>query len=287
MAIHQIERLLRLGEANMDVMGYVSRKYIEYPLVTYGQVANAIGSIESDNRIGNITDKQATAYIDGLFALLNEIYSMPSSYFEGQAFDPKIKIQELGIYTPYFQQWVTPQDTAGRNDFTINGTTITFIDDGLNEGEEIATFGFNFYYPYAPRSFEIQGKTITIKDAVKKTPVITNETHSISVIVDKGVLGQDALLLKGLIEKTILTDSVITSQKIEYAGNTFEYSKIDSLITTVTRDGEFTAEFRKELTDAAPSTANLTYKDAVTLVGVLNIDSILINLAGLDGNFVN
>ena len=52
--------------------------------------------------------------------------------------------------------------------------------------------------------------------------------------------------------------------------------------TSNTRD---TGKFRP-LTDAAPTTANLTYKDAVALVGVSNIDAALISVAGLDGNFV-
>jgi len=112
------------------------------------------------------------------------------------------------------------------------------------------------------------------------------ETHTLSVIVDKGVLGASAVLLKGLIEKLTITNGVTTAHTVEYAGSTFDYTQIDALITTVIRDSEFTAEFKKELTDAAPTTANLTYKDAVTLVGVSNIDAALISVAGLDGNFV-
>ena len=117
-------------------------------------------------------------------------------------------------------------------------------------------------------------------------PIITYETHSLSVIVDKGVLGKDAVLLKGLVERLSLSNSVVTSQAVEYAGNTFEYAKIDSLITTVTRDGEFTSEFKKEITDIAPSALNLSYKDAVALIGMTNIDATLLSIAGLDGNFV-
>ena len=112
------------------------------------------------------------------------------------------------------------------------------------------------------------------------------ETHTLSVIADKGVLGAGAVLLNGLIEKLTITNGVTTAHKVEYAGSTFDYTQIDPLITTVIRDGEFTSEFKKELTDAAPTTANLTYRDAVTLVGVSNIDAALISVAGLDGNFV-
>jgi hypothetical protein len=58
------------------------------------------------------------------------------------------------------------------------------------------------------------------------------------------------------------------------------------MITTVVRDDSFTLEFLKEIFDVAPSAANLSYKDAVALVGVNNIDSVIINIAGSDGNYV-
>jgi hypothetical protein len=82
-----------------------------------------------------------------------------------------------------------------------------------------------------------------------RIPTITNETHTLSVIVDKNVLGPDAVLLKGLKESMTMTNGAITKHIVEYAGSTFEYDQIDSLITTVTRDDEFTAEFTKEIND--------------------------------------
>lgn len=112
------------------------------------------------------------------------------------------------------------------------------------------------------------------------------ETHSLSVIVDKGVLGVGAVLLKGLTEKLTITNGATSAHTVQYSGSTFDYNQIDALITTVVRDGEFSAEFRKELTDALPSTANLSYGDAVVLVGTANIDNQLLYVAGIDGNFV-
>lgn len=112
------------------------------------------------------------------------------------------------------------------------------------------------------------------------------ETHALSVIVDKGVLGVGAVLLKGLTEKLTITNGATSAHTVEYSGSTFDYNQIDALITTVVRDGEFSAEFRKELTDALPSTANLSYGDAVVLVGAANIDNQLLYIAGIDGNFV-
>jgi hypothetical protein len=113
------------------------------------------------------------------------------------------------------------------------------------------------------------------------------ETHTLSVIVDRGILGASAIFLKGLTEKMTLINGVISTHTIEYAGSTFDYKQIDALITTVVRDGEFSEEFKKELTDALPSTSSLTYKDAVLLVGVNNIDNQLITIAGLDGSYVS
>jgi hypothetical protein len=115
---------------------------------------------------------------------------------------------------------------------------------------------------------------------------VTTEKHSLAVLVDKGVLGISATLLKGLNESITYTDAIITKHTVEYSGLTFDYSAIDAVITTVTRDDEFTAEFRKELTDFAPTSASLSYKDASLLIGLPNIDNTLIAIAGADGNFV-
>jgi hypothetical protein len=73
---------------------------------------------------------------------------------------------------------------------------------------------------------------------------------------------------------------------VEYEGAVFDFAPIDPLITTVTRDGEFTQEFRDEIAQAYPGVENILYSDAVDIVGVANIDQILLGVAGFDGNFV-
>ena len=83
-----------------------------------------------------------------------------------------------------------------------------------------------------------------------------------------------------------ISDGVVTLHLVQYSGITFEYNQIDSLITTVIRDDEFTAEFTKEINEYLKTEANLTYKVAVGLVGAANIDGILLNVAGSDGNYV-
>jgi hypothetical protein len=119
-----------------------------------------------------------------------------------------------------------------------------------------------------------------------RIPTITNETHTLSVIVDKNVLGTDAVLLKGLKELMTFTNGAITMHIVEYAGSTFDYNQIDSLITTVTRDDEFTAEFTKEINAYLNNELNITYSAAVAIVGAASIDGIILSVAGSDGNFV-
>ena len=119
-----------------------------------------------------------------------------------------------------------------------------------------------------------------------RIPTITNETHTISVIVDKNVLGADAVLLKGLKESMTFTNGAMTKHIVEYAGSTFDYDQIDSLITTVTRDDEFTAEFTKEINDYVKADLNITYPAALVLIGVANINEVILRVAFADGNYV-
>jgi hypothetical protein len=58
------------------------------------------------------------------------------------------------------------------------------------------------------------------------------------------------------------------------------------LITTIVKDGEFSVEFRKEITDLVPAISGLSYQNFVQLVGVANIDDVLKYIGGADGNYV-
>ena len=81
-------------------------------------------------------------------------------------------------------------------------------------------------------------------------------------------------------------NGTITKHIVEYAGSTFDYNQIDSLITTVTRDGEFTTEFTKEINDYLGAEQNITYAAAVAIIGAASIDGTILLVAGADGNFV-
>jgi Ca2+-binding RTX toxin-like protein len=120
------------------------------------------------------------------------------------------------------------------------------------------------------------------------TPVVKNEKHDLSIVIDKNIMSGGApVYLKGLVENFTYTNGVITSHTIELGGTAFVYSQVDGLITTVTRDGEFTQEFTKEINDYLKTDANITYKNAVALVGVQSIDGVILFVAGADGDYVN
>jgi hypothetical protein len=114
----------------------------------------------------------------------------------------------------------------------------------------------------------------------------TTRTHTLTVLVDKGVLGTDPVLLKDLVEKVTTVGTTVTAHTVSYQGVQYKYGDVDALITTVIRDGEFTEEFRKEIAEQYPSYGSITYRDAVSLVGITNMDATLIRVAGMDGNFV-
>jgi uncharacterized delta-60 repeat protein len=135
----------------------------------------------------------------------------------------------------------------------------------------------------------INGQTITNADiflAKYQVGEITVKNSVLSVIVDKGILGASPILLKGLTESFTYTDGVNTKHTVEYSGLIFDYNQIDSLITTVTRDGEFTSEFTKEINTYLGTELNITYSAAVKLVGAASIDTVLLSVSGADGNFV-
>ena len=91
-----------------------------------------------------------------------------------------------------------------------------------------------------------------------------------TILGDKNIVGPDPILIKGLTEKITKTDGLITEHFFLYEGVRYDYSAIDSLITVVTRNDEFTSEFSQEISDfpASGLPANGTYSDAVKLLGV-------------------
>ena len=166
----------------------------------------------------------------------------------------------------------------------LTGTTVVGADgkstitigikaDNLTEGDETLIVNLS----------GVSAST-TIKDT--SISQFSTETHTLSVIVNKGILAAEAVILKDLIEKIVLSNGAISNHTVQYGNTVFDYSQIDSLITTVTSDGNFTSEFRKEIADLLPAAANFSYQDTVKLVGTANIDNVILYVSGADGNFV-
>ena len=176
--------------------------------------------------------------------------------------------------------------------YNTDGTKIWTNLIGTNQEDEaygITTGLDGTIYVSGYTEGSINGQTITNADiflAKYQVGEITVKNSVLSVIVGKGVLGADPILLKGLTESFTYTDGVNTKHTVEYSGLIFDYSQIDSLITTVTRDGEFTSEFTKEINDYLGTELNIPYSSAVKLVGAASIDSVILSVAGADGNFV-
>ena len=114
----------------------------------------------------------------------------------------------------------------------------------------------------------------------------TSEIASIDIIVDKGILGDAPVMIKNLTKKTLKNGEILLNQAIEYQGEEFVYDNIASVITIVTNNGEFTDEFVFEIKESFPQYGSLSYSEAVSLVGVANIDSALMSVAGADGMHV-
>jgi hypothetical protein len=170
--------------------------------------------------------------------------------------------------------------------------SVPLFNDGATEGDELLNLSLgmytggvgNFISSYAP----ITGATasVLVIDASKK-PVITKETHQVDVLVDKGILSEEPLILQGLTENIEINSGVVTAHTLFYAGATYSYTDIDRMIMVTVRDQDFTSEFKKEMTDLLPASSTLSYGDMTQLVGIKNMDSVIKYIAGADGSFVD
>lgn len=129
--------------------------------------------------------------------------------------------------------------------------------------------------------------TMSVNTTTPSPPINESKNNTLDILVDRGVLAKDPVLLKGLSETITYQNGVISSHTITYGSAVFDYLAIDSLIFTIVRNGEFTQEFAQEVKDFLPSAAGITYHDAALLVGIANIDSVIIAISGADGNYVS
>ena len=209
------------------------------------------------------------------------------SYDEGQSALFSLATTNLaaGTSIAYTVSGVSASDLVsnsltGTATVSATGTTVISLPltaDALTEGAETLTITVDDS-PDATASLMINDSS--------KTPVVDVTLYRTTILGDKNILGPDPVLIKALTENITKTDGVISEHFFLYAGARYDYSDIDSLITVVARNGEFTDEFSREISDYASSLANATYSDVVQIVGSSGIDGWLIKVAGDDGNYI-
>ena len=215
------------------------------------------------------------------------ITSGADSYDEGQSALFSLATTNLvaGTSVAYTLSGISASDLVsgsltGTAEVGATGTTIISLPlaaDALTEGAETLTITLD----------DSPDKTasLTVNDTSKTTVTETNKYRT-TILADENILGPNPVLIKGLNENITTTDGIITDHFFLYAGNRYEYSSIDSLLTVITRDDEFTSEFSQEIFDYSATLADMTYSDAIKIVGVSGIDDWLIKVAGDDGSYV-
>ena len=197
----------------------------------------------------------------------------PSSVNEGgtASFTLTAKNVASGASLSYTISGVSVADVSGGLSGTavVNASglatiSVTLLNDNLTEGAETLT---------------VTAGDASASTTVNDTSKIVVAGNTLDVIVD---LFGTVSMLKGLIE----VDNG-TVHTLSYNGTAFNYAEIDPLITTVVRNGEFTAEFAQEIAEAYPIAAGIKYNTVVSLVGASAVDDLLISVAGADGSYVS
>ena len=168
---------------------------------------------------------------------------------------------------------------SASSDFSITEVSSTYASGKITYLGNGNAFTF-----FSVEKIAFTDKTVNVSDYA--APQISNDVYNLSVIVSPGILSANAVYLKNLTETFTYNGNALVGHTIQYGSSTFNYADVDALLTTVTRNAEFTNEFQSEIAALAPSAANLSYGDAVKIIGQSNIDAALLNVAGSDGNYV-
>ena len=272
----------------------LSQNFSNYQFTNYNSATNTV-SIRSiaANIDATITGVENITFKDKSVSFSNLVSTLTPPTYSLTAVNTSVNEGSTAVFN-----LATTQVTAGTTlTYSIAGVTSADLTSGLLTGTVVigsdGKASINIGIKADNLTEGPETLTVTISGASASTSIndtslsqFTSETHTLSVIVDKGILAVDAVLLKGLLERMTYTNGVISNHTVQYGNTIFDYGQIDSLITTVTSDGNFTSEFRKEIADLLPAAANFSYQDTVKLVGTANIDNVILYVSGADGNFV-
>ena len=244
-------------------------------------------SLDGQTHNGNVSAGNFDIYLTKYSVTPSySLFATAKNINEGSTVQFKITSTNVaaGTRVPYTISGVSSLDVSGGfYDFYVvidsegNATiSVILLNDKLTEGVE--TLYINLEGNIA---------SVIVNDT-STAPIPTNEKNEIAIIIDKNIMpGGAPVYLKGLVENLIYSNGVVINHTIELDGTAYVYSQVDRLITTVTRNGEFTPEFTKEINDYLQTNANITYKAAVAIVGIQSIDGAILSVAGADGDFVN
>lgn len=227
---------------------------VNVALPTYGANANESGVFAVGTNIGSSTgDTSLNGKYDGLLAIWDAYNgsSSGSRYVDGTP--PGWQKEEYWSATP-----------AGTG----------YIKVDLSDGSFLTS-----NYPSSDQFVVLEVLPQSVVNDKK-------ETNKLNVLVNRGILEVNSVILKDLIENIVVVNGVVSSHTVTYGSTEFNYRDIDSLITTVTRNNAFTDEFKTEIADLVPSLSGISYDSIVSLVGVTNIDAVIRYIAGADGNLV-
>jgi len=277
--LHEIGNIIGLGDISPDsgidsvlvdpfnITGYLSQKDKEYAKLLYHEDASQTPTYNITTVYETVNEGESA-----VFNLTTTNVDAGTKVFYTWNVNNSVQTSDFGYRSSSIYGLLNPASVIIDNNgnATIN---LPIKPDEKTEGDETLTV-----------SITGTSASVIIKDtSLSKT---TTEGNTLTILVDKNIVGPDPIFLKNLEEEIIYTGDSVTSHTLTYLGNKYEYSDIDSAITTVVRNGNFTDEFRKEISDLAPNLSNISYNDVVTLVGVVNVDSVLSYIAGYDGNYV-
>jgi hypothetical protein len=188
---------------------------------------------------------------------------------------------ESGTLVNLLLSGITTSDISGEllniNSIVYDGSAKIFVPisaDGITEGSEILTVTVGDV-----------SSSITINDTSLEPP--NTESSAVTIIVDQGIAGDRPLLLDNLTEKITSSGSDVISHTLTYNGIDYAYEEIDQSIAIVLRNGDFTAEFRDEISDLSENMPAISYQQLISLVGQSSIETTILNIAGADGYFVS
>jgi hypothetical protein len=221
----------------------------------------------SSTPIGTITNNPPTGAV-----------SIIGSATQGETLTATNNLVDLDGLGSISYKWQTSTDNTTWSDLST-GSTLSI--SATNVGKYLRVNA-----SYVDRIGTIESVTSATTSSVKPISSTKTESHVLSVIVNTGGLGLSPVFLKDLTETMTLINGVVDKHTVKYAGSEFNYNQIQNLITPVLRDNEFTSQFNREINDYLQVELNITYKAAVALVGLTNMDSVILMIAGSDGNFV-